>query len=103
MAVNQTKYYLSGRDKTISMYNLDILDRLTDDDFTEYIISDNYKFRADKIALVYLGDRNLSFIILWINRITDWSELDSGQTIKLIKRTSIFKIYDALKIERNIK
>lgn len=97
-----TDLYLTDRNGGQSLMNLDILDYLTEDDYIEIVISDIHRYRPEKIAQTYLGNKNYYFFIFWINEILSLDDLESGSVIKIPTLDFINRYFNEMKLVRNV-
>ena len=94
--------YIQSRHGTNSLLNnCDIrLNMVQDVDYIEIRITDKYKYRADKLANHYIGDKRYYFFIFWINNIYDFNDLNSGNVIKIPTISFIKNLRNRIQIER---
>ena len=82
--MKRTKTYYMDRFGNFSLMNLNVKTYLTENDYTEFEITDEYKYRLDKIANeIILNDIDLYFFIIWINNIYSFDDLEVGEIIKI--------------------
>ena len=94
--------YLTGRNGNSSMLNLNIRQNIRQDDTYEIIITDEYRYRIDKIAKDFIGSSDYHFFIIWINNIKNFDDIDSGKVIKIPTLNFIKKFRNEMKIMRGV-
>jgi hypothetical protein len=103
MDIKKIETYITSRNGTMSLLNLPNLnDYLTTDDYFFFQITDEYKYRLDKIAEDQIGDKSYYFFIMWLNDITSLDDLDSETIIKIPKLSFITKVKKDLEIIRGV-
>ena len=98
--MKKVKTYIKDRFDNYSLMNLNIKTYLTENDYTEFEITDRYKYKIDSIARDLLGDTDLYFFIIWINPIYSYEDLDEGITIKIPTLDFIKRVKKDLEIFR---
>lgn len=100
MATTKIEDYIKGRSGVLSLLNLTIKQEITENDYYEVTIMDDYKYRLDLLAERYLGDKNLYFFIIWINEIYSLDDLEAGVNIKIPSLEFIDRFRDDMRIIR---
>jgi len=102
MSIYTTDIFLTDRNGGTSLMNLNILDYLTENDYFQITISDQYKYRLDKIARDYIGDSSYYYFIIWINSFDSLDDLDSGNVINIPTLSFIQRYRNEMKLVRGI-
>lgn len=91
----RVNYYLTNYLSDYSMLNLTFVDEMTENDYVQFLITDNYSYRIDRIAkVVYPSQKNPEkyyIFILWASGITSIEDLKVGdnQETKILKCPTI--------------
>ena len=82
MLISDIETYFTDKNNIISLMNrIDFLDFLTEDDYSDFVISDKYEYRIDLIANDFLKDKNLYFFISWLNNLDSFVDTVYNETL----------------------
>ena len=101
--------YLTDKQKYYSLMNMDIRNRIRDDDIELHTITSDIQYEIRKIAKRYSSTEDFYFVFYWINnvkKISDLSGIDDTNNIRQIKvpKKSFFdRYYKEIKRERGFE
>lgn len=85
-----------------TMYFINKIEEVTEDDYTEHIVTPFENGRIDLIALTHYGDQSKSDLILKFNNISDPFSIKEGETLKIPVSTFPYKRLERLQtVEEN--
>ena len=103
MDANEVRTYLTGRNGSLSLMNrINLNDYLTESDYINFEITDQYQYRLDKISEDFIGHRDYYFFIIWLNDIESLDDIVSGEIIKVPKLSFIKKVRKDIKVLRGV-